>query len=916
MPSLRPRVVLIDKHIELSGGPLNLNSGLERPRFQLLTDACKTDDVFYVALHQVFCVWDINSQEVAGIEGFPDVNVLEVAFKVLAQLIRENDQLAPNHKNWFAQFPSPLKDLLRTSEPYRRTVMTVGIFLQRLPMIWSQFTKECPARHFPPLVDEMVNRMGLLSPILQGVVFTAMRRNLGFSEEEVGARMEALFQRDRREHQAIAARVNTASPPTEKEIRDRTTALIGEHLMIYNQVEQQRASQLGGHLNSGLTPVIPSNVPASPSLSNMANAPRIQQRTDSRNSWHENAPVPDPNWRSANQQLRTTNTSPNPLLGRPSSVTAQRVYSNSNISNPSYIMQGLSMDSPTRQGPQFPHVPTNNTQVYSLPSPHLGNFHVVGSPNTEANQHQAHIAMQQQQIAYQQQQIAAQHQMQPQYQVAAQPNWQQSSHQPQFLATQQQDQLQLHQHRLYRATGQVGTVPLQQDHARRLSSDSRHSPLANPSPRLIGLPAPASSTIPSNGQLHHDSLQYEAKHPLHRPIIPPLGYRHPSQPMIPDVVALHQALLRSPRLVAADRLAPGVEQESPGPRYYQAIRGFALPPTRISMNTPLSKFDFRVSEAELALVPKDVLSSHGQPPEREFKRGTLQYRLRCIQTKKSDTKCSIAEWVLKDTVWPESASLSINKKHLEIRRKSHHGTKDLPLDVTPLVRLHDPHGISQISLSILRGRTKMKESSYFIAVEVVEILQHDQILQMAKQNHISADITLNKIKSSHAGPTHADEDEIAMVVSDISIDLADPFTARIFDLPVRGASCLHRECFDLETFLETRKSKAKRQGQPCLVDAWKCPLCSGDARPYGLQIDGFLVSVREKLEAEGNLDVKAIWVGPDGEWRPKVEYQTGQADSDDSSDGESAPQPDVRSVSRQTGQARRASRAVEVIDLD
>lgn len=448
----------------------------------------------------------------------------------------------------------------------------------------------------------------------------------------------------------------------------------------------------------------------------------------------------------------------------------------------------------------------------------------------------------------------------------------------------------------------------QRVHIRQNSSSStgQHTPAARPSPRIVGPPTPANGRPMSHEQALH---VYISKHRLNRSIVPPLGFTHASFPPLPDQVALHQAHLRSPRLVAADPPPSNVPADSSVLKHYQTIRGFALPPTKIMINTPLSKFDFRLSEAELAMTAQDIVHSNGQVPNRQYRRGTLQYRVRCVQMKLTATKCPIADWTLKDTVWPEGATLSINKKPLELRRKNHHG-KDLPLDVTPYVRLPGPGASSQISLSILRGRSKMMEHSYFIAVEVIEILQHDQILDIVRKNRLSASTSLDKIKRSLTGPIGDDDDDIAMVVSDLSIDLADPFTTVIYNTPVRGTSCVHRECFDLETFLITRPSKPKRTGQPCMIDAWKCPLCGKDARPYSLQIDDFLVSVRQTLEAQGNLDVKAIWIGGDGNWRPKIEKRKAPPDPNDSdySDDEA---PDV---SMNQGEAR-PNRVVEVISL-
>ena len=157
-----------------------------------------------------------------------------------------------------------------------------------------------------------------------------------------------------------------------------------------------------------------------------------------------------------------------------------------------------------------------------------------------------------------------------------------------------------------------------------------------------------------------------------------------------------------------------------------------------------------------------------------------------------------------------------------------------------------------------------------------------------------------------------------MVSSDISVDLSDPFTARIFETPVRGSNCLHRECFDLETFLITRNSKPKRPQQPCMIDVWKCPLCGRDARPYSLQIDDFLASVRARLAEQDNLDVKAIWIDVDGNWYPKEIPRSSVKrshpdDSEDSSDDEGARKQRALSAANQT---RSINKVVEVIDLD
>jgi len=101
-----------------------------------------------------------------------------------------------------------------------------------------------------------------------------------------------------------------------------------------------------------------------------------------------------------------------------------------------------------------------------------------------------------------------------------------------------------------------------------------------------------------------------------------------------------------------------------------------------------------------------------------------------------------------------------------------------------------------------------------------------------------------------------------------------------------------------------------------MIDVWKCPLCGRDARPYSLQIDDFLASVRATLAEQDNLDVKAIWISADGSWRPKEIPRSSVKrshpdDSDDSSDEDGDRKERALSAANQA-----KSKAVEVISLD
>jgi hypothetical protein len=120
-----------------------------------------------------------------------------------------------------------------------------------------------------------------------------------------------------------------------------------------------------------------------------------------------------------------------------------------------------------------------------------------------------------------------------------------------------------------------------------------------------------------------------------------------------------------------------------------------------------------------------------------------------------------------------------------------------------------------------------------------------------------------------------DDDEITVVESTLTLGMFDPFSqARMCDIPVRSKACPHNDCFDLETFLNTRP----RKGDASVADQWKCPICKSDARPHMLLVDGFMEDVRKQLVSRGLARTRHILVRQDGSWQPKAEVREGVSD--------------------------------------
>lgn len=353
-------------------------------------------------------------------------------------------------------------------------------------------------------------------------------------------------------------------------------------------------------------------------------------------------------------------------------------------------------------------------------------------------------------------------------------------------------------------------------------------------------------------------------------LIPPAGFiRGENEAIDPSIRALHHAHLRSPHLLPAT--TADVSQGSKG-QCFQYVKAFAVKPTFILPDAYNLKVSFDIEPSQMSLVLQDATFMHtDRILIRPFTPKQIWLRLKCVAVKAGEMELQESDFVVSETFWPPAVFLEVNSKMLELRRKGLHH-KDLPVDITAYLR----EGKNTLLFSRPRISSLEEGRKLFIAVEVVEILTRAQILQSCTTDQmVPKSETMAKIARALAPLQSQDDDDLSMSVNELCINLADPFTSRIFKLPVRGKHCEHRECFDLETFLQTRKLKGK--GQPSAVDVWKCPICDGDARPSELGMDEFLYQIRNQLveqeehRAQSDEEVKGIWVDREGRWRPKIE---------------------------------------------
>ena len=295
-------------------------------------------------------------------------------------------------------------------------------------------------------------------------------------------------------------------------------------------------------------------------------------------------------------------------------------------------------------------------------------------------------------------------------------------------------------------------------------------------------------------------------------------------------------------------------------KLFSYLNGLLLEPVQIKSLTQNVRARFSLDANTISRLPqrkKD--SAFGGPSKQQLDSNSLLIRVRCVRDK--DGRPSESTWAVSDTEWPPSMALLINEKPLQVRRKAEWG-KDMAVDITAKVK----QGENSVCASFLRNpQTPEKKYCYALAVEILSI-GCEAVLRRQVQP-----LPSSETKQRISKQLKSKDDEIEIVSNDLVVKITDPFSAQLLRTPVRGRSCVHYECFDLDIFLETRKPNQS------LPEQFRCPICGNDARPMNLQVDEWFVEVLTKIKEAAQMDAKAIVVNEEVEWRVKEEEIEGES---------------------------------------
>lgn len=815
-------------------------SEFDIPLVSLLHTACLRQDLFFLTLYQMYCFSKHQPAAFATIADFKGKPTQ--GLRVIDRLLLLKKDLSPSFLHWSIRFPVRPR-IMMTNPEYQATIKHVGFFLGLANDRWVDYESHVQARGYPPLVDELAMLFSIRSPTVIFVMFVNLSCHMYRSDNE--QRFHELFNQNKMAFER-RMQANEAAPPDQME--RETKPLILAYLALNPSFNLTPATRIvtpwfSGSVNPALLRYL-----SSASFLQSTGPVKITQPTQARPP-------------QAMGQGQTTGQSQS--QGQAQATAQSQAAGPVQVNTPTQARPLQALSLVQARGPVQlvgPHVQANSS-VHSSPQSYVSPYPWTQNPPP----HQQTLVVNGTGGMVATTPANGSHYFRPFESSGLQdrPTGQVSQPQlPQMPVPPIQRPVQQFQQQVQRPVQHV-QQPIQQpvQHVQHPTQRSVQQPVQqvqhvqHPIQRPVQQPTQQVQQVQDQGRGRGRALSL-GTNLLPAPGVLPVTTVRPN----PLRIALHQAHLRDPqfRLFHLKEDQSGLEESS----LVQHFSTFKVGPVPLGLVECAFSFNFLMDNDEFQKRTALAQNAQGQRVTRLVASGDQILRFRCIKTTPNNTTLDQYTWNSTDTSWPSVIYVFVNDTELFVRRKFHNG-KDLPLDITDYLC----HGINKVTFHVLRSPAESKNVHYAAAVEVMDMNTESQARRFCKV-HL-ADRSRGRLQR-RLQQSRDKDDDVSIVTEDITIDLIDPFTARIWDLPARSSQCVHPECFDHRTFIHTRLNPPSFVGP--LKDNWKCPICSADASPRNLVIDAFLVEVREVLVKSGRLDTaKALKFRADGSYEVKFD---------------------------------------------
>ncbi len=228
-------------------------------RIDMLYDACRRNDRFYLLIHVIYCLWSAKQWSLLSQLKFVDAHLRGV--HALSSVLGLNRYLTIEVFNLFTNFPRPPETLVLDDRPDLIMLMEeVRCSLFHLASGSATLRDASMRRKCPPCSAEFKFSLKLASPVLQKALFLSILRQ---SENDPGWQSKALelFEKDMIDPAGSAisiAELNAYHGAQLAQIASRWTSIYGQQLKHYQEERLASQRQQINHQVSW-TPIVTSN---------------------------------------------------------------------------------------------------------------------------------------------------------------------------------------------------------------------------------------------------------------------------------------------------------------------------------------------------------------------------------------------------------------------------------------------------------------------------------------------------------------------------------------------------------------------------------------------------------------------------------------------------------------------------------
>ncbi|KAF4945207.1 hypothetical protein FSARC_14480 [Fusarium sarcochroum] len=211
-----------------------------------------------------------------------------------------------------------------------------------------------------------------------------------------------------------------------------------------------------------------------------------------------------------------------------------------------------------------------------------------------------------------------------------------------------------------------------------------------------------------------------------------------------------------------------------------------------------------------------------------------------------------------DVAFPHQSELKVNGGEIKanLRGLKNKPGSTRPVDITKALRLRSKY-TNNVDFTYALTSKAGSNQKFYLAINVCKITPVDELVnRIATGNRIPIDKVKQELNAKAQDPD--------VVATSQVLSLKCPLSYMRLNLPCRGSTCSHLQCFDATSYLQLQE-----QGPQ-----WQCPICYKSATFDQLAVDEYVRDILTKTSKS----LETVTIEPNGEWHLK--------NSEDSSQGQ------------------------------